>query len=95
MSRVDHGLVKPVDQENLTGVSGVVHVVEMDVGVEVVDSAVGRVSSGPGGDGGGEGQDGDEDLHSVFEMFPLRSTTDDWFAPFARGAVRNRVTGNS
>merc|ERR1719322_2165475 len=56
---------------HLAGVSGVVHVVEVDVGVEVVDSAVGGVSSGPGGGGGGEGQHGDEDLHSVFGMFPL------------------------
>ena len=95
MSRVDHEFIQAVDRQDLTGVFGVLHVVEVDVGVEVVDSAVGGVSSGPGGDGGGEGQHGDEDLHSVCGMFPLRSTTDDWFAPFARGAVRNGITGNS
>ena len=81
MSRVDHEFIQAVDRQDLTGVFGVLHVVEVDVGVEVVDSAVGGVSSGPGGGGGGEGQHGDEDLHSVCGMFPLRSTTDDWFAP--------------
>ena len=75
-------MISRVDQ--LTSVPGVIHVVEVDVGVEV-DPAVGGVSSGPGGDGGGEGQDGDdENLHFVLEMFPLRSTNNDCFARTTR-----------
>ena len=60
-------MISRVEQLQLTGIPGVVHVVEVDVGVEV-DSSVGGVSSGPGGDGGGEGQDCDEDLHFVGDV---------------------------